>query len=100
MIEDKTGLTNEQVDKELKNLNGWRREERILKKDFTFNNFKEINKFLPYLATTIVKQNHHPDFSLITKEKRISIVITTHSVGGLTQADINFARTLNTWKDK
>ena len=99
MTEDKTRLSGEQIDKELKKLDGWKRDEVFLKKDFVFANFKEINKFLPYMSSTIVKLNHHPDFSLVCAEKRISIKVTTHSEGGLTQSDLNLALTLDKWRD-
>ncbi|HCN10165.1 MAG TPA: hypothetical protein DIT01_19735 [Lentisphaeria bacterium] len=96
-MEDKTTLTDEQIDAELATLDGWRRDGIFMKKDFIFANFKEINAFLPHLTATIVAQNHHPDFSFISGEKKVSVEVTTHSEGGLTQADINLARDLNAW---
>ena len=98
MIENKTKLAEAEVDKELKSLEGWKRDGIFLKKDFIFTTFKEINKFLPHLTSTIVEQNHHPDFSFNCDEKRVSIKVTTHSEGGLTQSDLNLAITLNQWK--
>ena len=78
-MEDKTALTDEQIDAELATLDGWRRDGIFMKKDFIFANFKEINAFLPHLTATIVAQNHHPDFSFISGEKKVSVEVTTHS---------------------
>ena len=97
--EDKTKLSNEAVDKELKDLPGWFRDGSFLKKDFIFTNYRQINTFLPYLTDTIVKLNHHPDFSFESGKKKVSIEVTTHSEGGLTKSDIKLARTLNLWQE-
>ena len=59
-MEDKTALSDEQIDAELVTLDGWHRDGIFMKKDFIFANFKEINDFLPHLTATIVAQNHHP----------------------------------------
>ncbi len=99
MIEDKTCMTDQQVDEELSGLEGWYRDGRFLKKEFVFANFREINQFLPYLTKTIVDQNHHPDFAFISGQKKVKIEVTTHSEGGLTKSDINLAEALNQWRD-
>ena len=98
MIEDKIKLTTEQIDKELKNLGGWKRDGIFLRKDFVFANFKEINQFLPYLTSSIVRQNHHPDFTFVAGAKKLSIKVTTHSEGAVTRSDLNLATTLNQWR--
>jgi 4a-hydroxytetrahydrobiopterin dehydratase len=98
-LENKAPLTDEQIDTEIEQLEGWSRDGKFLKKDFVFANFKEINRFLPHLTASVVSQNHHPDFSFISGEKKVSIEVTTHSEGGLTQADLNLARALNDWNN-
>lgn len=98
MSEDKTKLDNEMVDKELESLEGWRREGKFLKKDFVFDDFNQINTFLPHLTKTITDQNHHPDFEFVSGDKKVSVEVTTHSEGGLTKADLNLARELNNWR--
>jgi 4a-hydroxytetrahydrobiopterin dehydratase len=97
-MEDKTSLTNEQADAALAVLDGWQRDGIFIRKDFIFANFAEINQFLPHLAATVVAQNHHPDFALVCAEKKVAVEVTTHSAGGLTQADINLATVLNGWR--
>ncbi|RMH58508.1 MAG: 4a-hydroxytetrahydrobiopterin dehydratase [Candidatus Hydrogenedentota bacterium] len=93
-MEDKTPLNEEEVAQALRTLPGWRVEGKELCKDYRFENFQQINRFLPRLAATIVEQNHHPDFVFAPGEKRLSIRTTTHSTGGLTQADLDLARAL------
>jgi len=94
MNEDKTKLTKEEIRVALEELPGWYVDREYLKKDFVFENFSMINKFLPYLVEKIIEHNHHPDFSLNTGSKRISIEMTTHSSGGLTKADLDLATSI------
>ncbi len=96
--EDKTALSPAQVDEELKTLEGWTRSEAVLSRNFVFKNFRDITAFLNYLIKAITEQNHHPDFSLNTGMKMVSVALTTHSEKAITRSDIRFARTLNAWK--
>lgn len=98
MPEDKTRLTDEQVDAKLDELDGWSRDGIYLQKDYIFDNFTEINTFLPYMAETIVEQNHHPDLIFMPGDKKVSLKMTTHSEGGLTQSDIDLATALENWR--
>jgi pterin-4a-carbinolamine dehydratase len=98
MSEDKTVLSAADVDRELKTLEGWTRSEAVLSRNFVFKNFRDITSFLNHLVKSITEQNHHPDFSLNTGMKMISVALTTHSEKAITRSDIQFARTLNAWK--
>ena len=98
MTEDKTILTAEQVDTELANLTGWAREGTMIYRDFTMANFKDITDFLNHLVDAITEQNHHPDFSLDTGTRTISVRVTMHSELALTRVDVVFAQTLNQWQ--
>jgi len=97
-VEDKTVLTAGEVDEELKTLEGWTRDGTIISRDFTFTRFKDITSFLHHLVQTIAAQNHHPDFSLDTGRRTVSVSVTTHSEKAVTRSDVLFARTLNEWQ--
>jgi pterin-4a-carbinolamine dehydratase len=96
--EDKTPLSAAQVDAVLPTLEGWSRSEAVLARTFVFPNFSEITAFLTHLVRTMTEQQHHPDFSLNTGLKMVSVALTTHSEQALTRADLQFARALNAWK--
>ena len=96
-VEDKSVLSASEVDAELKTLKGWTRDHVIISRDFTFATFKDITSFLNHLVATITTMNHHPDFSLNTGSRTISVSVTTHSEKAVTRADIQFARALNSW---
>ncbi len=94
-MEDKTRLTEEQIEKELAELEGWQREFKCISKRFYIEDWKEITEFIKHLAKVIEETNHHPDIVFHTATKTITVSTTTHSEGGLTRADVELARKLN-----
>ncbi|MGI0083372.1 MAG: 4a-hydroxytetrahydrobiopterin dehydratase, partial [Nitrosopumilaceae archaeon] len=87
-----TKLSDEQIKKELADLPGWSVVNGKLHKDFVFESFIEAFGFMSTAALHIEKMNHHPEwFNVYNKVK---VDLTTHDAGGITQNDINLARTL------
>ena len=86
-------LSSEQISVELKNLSGWIVKDEKLHKDFEFEDFNQAFGFMTRSAMHIEKMNHHPEwFNVYNK---LSIDLTTHDAGGITQNDINLAKILN-----
>lgn len=89
-------LSDEQIKTELTGLLGWSVVNGKLHKDFVFDDFVEAFGFMTRAAIHIEKMNHHPEwFNVYNK---ISVDLTTHDAGGITQNDIILARTLNSLK--
>lgn len=86
-------LTEEQIQKELVNLQGWSVVNSKLHKDFVFADFIEAFGFMSKAAIHIEKMNHHPEWFNVYNKIKVELV--THDAGGITQNDINLARTLN-----
>ncbi len=86
-------LSDEQIRKELANLPGWSIVDGKLHKEFTFKNFIEAFGFMTTAALHIEKMNHHPEWFNVYNKIKVDLV--THDAGGITQNDINLARTLN-----
>ncbi len=86
-------LSSEQISEQLKNLSGWSVKEEKLHKDFEFEDFNQAFGFMTRAAMHIEKMNHHPEwFNVYNK---LSVELVTHDAGGITQNDINLAKTLN-----
>jgi 4a-hydroxytetrahydrobiopterin dehydratase len=86
-------LTQEDIDKELKNLPGWSVVNEKLHKEFQFVSFNQAFGFMTRAAMEIEKMNHHPEwFNVYNK---ITIELTTHDAGGITKNDVNLAKILN-----
>lgn len=92
--EDKTVLSDEEIEEALAHLPGWRREGKFLKKTYLFDSFKPINPFLKHLVDVVVTQNHHPDVVFRPGEKKFEIATSTHSHGAITRADVALAEKL------
>ena len=88
-----TKLSDEQIRKELGNLPGWSVVNGKLHKEFIFKDFIEVFGFMTIAALHIEKMNHHPEWFNVYNKLKIDLV--THDAGGITQNDINLARTLN-----
>jgi 4a-hydroxytetrahydrobiopterin dehydratase len=86
-------LTEEQIQKELANLQGWSVVNGKLHKDFVFADFIEAFGFMSKAAIHIEKMNHHPEWFNVYNKIKVELV--THDAGGITQNDINLASTLN-----
>ena len=86
-------LSSQEISQELTNLSGWVLKDGKLHKDFEFKNFNEAFGFMTRAAMEIEKINHHPEwFNVYNK---LSVDLTTHDVGGITQNDIHLAKILN-----
>jgi len=88
-----TQLSHEEIEKDLKNLPGWVVVDGKLHKEFKFDDFNQAFGFMTRAAMHIEKMNHHPEwFNVYNK---LTIDLTTHDAGGITENDINLAKTLN-----
>ena len=86
-------LSEIQITEELKKLEGWEVKENKLHKEFQFDNFNQAFGFMTRAAMEIEKMNHHPEWFNVYN--RITVDLTTHDAGGITNNDINLARILN-----
>ncbi len=71
----------------------WRREGNAISRTFTFKGFKGAMAFADRVAEAANAANHHPDIH-VERYKTVRIVLTTHATGGITDADVALARTI------
>ena len=72
------------------NIPGWKQEDNTLVKEFVFKDFAEAFGFMASVATAAEKLGHHPDWS--NSYNRVTIRLTTHSKGGLSDLDFQLAK--------
>jgi 4a-hydroxytetrahydrobiopterin dehydratase len=82
-------LSEQQVQQELSKLHDWALEGRAIRKQFTFTDFPEAVAFVNRLVPDAQAADHHPD--IIINYKRVTLIYSTHSEGGLTQKDFDGA---------
>lgn len=62
---------------------------RKIKKQFRFKDFKEAIAFVNKVADVAEQESHHPDISI--HYNRVTIELSTHSIGGLSENDFILA---------
>ena len=82
-------LTRSDIDAALQALPGWRFERDALVKQFTFDGFPEAVAFVNRLVPGSEAADHHPDLAI--SYRRVTVMFTTHSEGGVTKKDIDGA---------
>jgi 4a-hydroxytetrahydrobiopterin dehydratase len=79
-------LSNEEVDRRLTSLPGWSRTAAGITRQFTFDGFPEAVAFVSRLVPGAEAADHHPDITI--NYRRVTLVYTTHSEGGVTEKDV------------
>ena len=74
---------------------GWHyvTEERRIERTFRFASFSHAFGFIARVALAAEKAGHHPDWS--NSYDRVTISLTTHDAGGVTDKDIALARAID-----
>lgn len=86
-------LSSQDLEAELKQLDGWTIENGKLHREFKFASFVEAFGFMSSLALVSEANGHHPEWFNVYN--RVTIDLTTHDAGGITQKDIDWARSAN-----
>lgn len=78
-------LSQVEIAERMKTVPGWTLEQDAIKKQFTFTGFPEAVGFVNRLVPEAEAADHHPDIQI--NYKRVTLVYSTHSEGGLTGKD-------------
>jgi 4a-hydroxytetrahydrobiopterin dehydratase len=82
----------------LAQLSGWQGDETAIRRDFLFADFNEAFAFLTRIALLSEKMNHHAEWSGVYN--KVSIRLSTHDAGGITERDIKMARAIDAFAGK
>lgn len=86
-------LTTTEIAALSETLPGWELVEGRLRRQFRFTDFSEAFGFMVRVALVAETLGHHPEWSNVWN--RVTIVLTTHDIGGLSQLDVELARRIN-----
>lgn len=78
-------LSREEIERRLKELDGWSLEGNAITKQFTFKGFPEAVAFVQRLVPGAEAADHHPDVTI--NYRRVKLSYSTHSEGGVTEKD-------------
>lgn len=86
-------LSDQDVEAVLPALPGWTLRAGKLHLERKFKDFSEAWAFMSRVALVAEAMNHHPEWSNVWN--RVTIDLTTHDAGGLTQRDVDLARRIS-----
>lgn len=90
IISEKNMVLNElEIRQKLENFPDWMTSGQAIIKTYKFKDFIQAVEFVNRLVAPAEKVGHHPDIEI--SYNRVTIHLTTHDAGGITQQDFDLA---------
>ncbi|HVY55578.1 MAG TPA: 4a-hydroxytetrahydrobiopterin dehydratase [Thermodesulfobacteriota bacterium] len=86
-------LSDAEIEDGLKALDGWERRGNEIFKVYKNKSFVDSLGFVNKVAILAEKADHHPD--ILIQYRNVTLTLSTHSKGGLTEKDFNLAREID-----
>jgi 4a-hydroxytetrahydrobiopterin dehydratase len=83
-------LSAKQISLHLKAVPQWSKRAQLISRTFKFEGFLKAIEFVNRVAKQAQKVNHHPDIDI--RFNKVTLKLTTHDEGGLTEKDFALAR--------
>lgn len=88
-----TLLTQDEIDAALTKLDGWSQSGSEIARTFVRPSFPAALMFATAAGQLAERADHHPD--ILIQYRKVTLTLSTHSAGGLTQKDIDLAGEIN-----
>jgi 4a-hydroxytetrahydrobiopterin dehydratase len=76
----------------------WQRVGNEIERTFRFRDFREAIAFVVQVALLAERMDHHPDIEI--RYRQVTLRLSTHSAGGLTEKDFHLAQQIDTALEK
>jgi 4a-hydroxytetrahydrobiopterin dehydratase len=86
-------LERQQVAEQLQRLQHWTLQGDQIERLLTFENFVDSMIFVNRVAEIAEEEGHHPEIRIVYN--RVTLALTTHDAGGLTQKDFQMAQRID-----
>ncbi len=86
-------LPDQEISEKLGKLDGWARSGDEIRKTFERDDFVGSVKFVDAIVGPAEDMGHHPDLEI--SWDKVTISITNHAAGGLTEADFELAQRID-----
>ena len=86
-------LTQNEIDQALATLDGWSRSGSQITRTFVLPSFPAALVFTCTVGHLAERADHHPD--ILVTYRKVTLTLSTHSAGGLTQKDVDLAGEIN-----
>lgn len=90
-------LTQTEIDQKIQAVPQWQQKKQNIVRVFKFKNFVEAIAFVNQLVEPAESAGHHPDITI--EYNQVTVSLTTHDAGGLTQMDFDLAQTISDLSD-
>ena len=90
-------LTEDEIAPHLAKLPGWTRAGEAIAKTYQFKDFSHAMDFVNQVGQAAESVNHHPDIDI--RYSKVTLTLTTHDSGGLTQNDVSLAAACDDFAD-
>lgn len=85
-------LSTQEIERRASELEGWHVDGARLVRAFECGNFVGSVDFVNRIVPVAEGVNHHPDLEI--SWETVNVLLTTHSAGGLTEADFDLAKSI------
>jgi 4a-hydroxytetrahydrobiopterin dehydratase len=82
-------LATGDIKERLRGIDGWKLRGDAIQKTYTFRDFRQSIAFVNAVADAAEAMDHHPNIEI--KDNTVSMTLSTHSEGGLTENDFALA---------
>ncbi|MFN5496903.1 MAG: 4a-hydroxytetrahydrobiopterin dehydratase [bacterium] len=86
-----TKLSDAEIAARLEELPEWSQPGEEIQRTYRFKDFVEAMAFVQAVAAHAEAVQHHPD--ILIRYSRVTLSLSTHDAGGITDKDFDFART-------
>ncbi|MEX2562627.1 MAG: 4a-hydroxytetrahydrobiopterin dehydratase [Nitriliruptoraceae bacterium] len=91
-------LDHEDIEEALEQLDGWARDGDEISRTFRCDDFLQAIAFINRIAQLADDANHHPELRNIYDT--VEVRLTTHDAGGVTEQDLDMARSIQITYDE
>ncbi|MGF1599367.1 MAG: 4a-hydroxytetrahydrobiopterin dehydratase [Acidimicrobiales bacterium] len=88
-----SALSDSEQQERLGQVPGWAVDDGALARTFEFSDFVQAFGFMASAAIVAEKMNHHPEWSNVYN--RVTVRLTTHDAGGISELDFELASRLS-----
>ncbi|MFA5833701.1 MAG: 4a-hydroxytetrahydrobiopterin dehydratase [Bacteroidota bacterium] len=86
-------LSKQQITDRLQSINDWKQKGKTISRTVVLKDFVQAMGFVQSVALLSEKADHHPDIDI--RWNTVTLVLSTHSAGGLTEKDFSLAAQIN-----
>jgi 4a-hydroxytetrahydrobiopterin dehydratase len=91
-------LTAQDIKSWLKKLPHWDNDKKHIERSYEFDDFSQAIEFVNGVAEIAEEDEHHPEIDI--RDNKVTLRLSTHSEGGITDLDFEVAEKIDTLVDE